>query len=344
MNQKPNEAGWFYHAPVRTVHREQVGAPPPSQIPGLGQIEVLEREVPKEMVFKDTDTKYIRMAKMGGRKDLLTIQPNTEKMAPVGYHRNEWFYLEDNALADKEEKEKEQQEWQFLLPEYMVHQGYQADQPELGPSEADGKPMRRAPYATDNKSSFYEDGTSLTDKTVRIPETMRPGYGVRSAKAPASVKGPAGASRRQPAADRSKPLGSQVQGDKSRLRYQPLPAEKEEPVSMSKLLSNAYDKEWHDKKDTWQQKQKETLDRSKGASKAEGPARTEYNNNYSKPASFGSHKPEYHRKNSSSSNKEPAARREEEKPKEPFKLSKFKNVPSRINTHQSPEVLAAVGN
>ena len=62
--------GWFYHAPAKKVQKEEpVGAPPPSQIPGMwGTDAPLEKEEPREMVFRDTDTKYIRMAKMGGRK------------------------------------------------------------------------------------------------------------------------------------------------------------------------------------------------------------------------------------------------------------------------------------
>ena len=40
--------------------------------------------------------------------DLLTIRPNPEtKREPVSYPRNEWFYLEDNALEDKSKQEQE---------------------------------------------------------------------------------------------------------------------------------------------------------------------------------------------------------------------------------------------
>nr|KAG5714791.1 hypothetical protein BaRGS_000279 [Batillaria attramentaria] len=288
----------------------------------LGQAEVLEKEEPREMVFRDTDTKYIRLAKMGGRKDLLTIQPNSsEKKQAVPYPRSEWFYLEDNALEEKEQKQREQEQWQFLLPEYMVHQSYQAGQTDQPEPEMTGKPMRRAPYATSNEqSSFYEDGHSLTDKTVKIPETKRPGYGVRSAKGPtAAVK-----KQQPPKVERAKPISSQKQAEKPRPRYPSMPSEKEEPVSMSKLLSNAYDAEWHEKLQKWHEKQGEHLERGKGAAKTEGPVRSEYNNNYSKPTSSTSHRGDTHRRPSGSkTDKTPAAKKEEEKPKEPFKLSKY---------------------
>lgn len=39
--------------------------------------------------------------------DLLQIKENsTQKKEPVGYPRNEWFYLEDNAIEDEAERKK----------------------------------------------------------------------------------------------------------------------------------------------------------------------------------------------------------------------------------------------
>ena len=64
------------------------------------------------MMFKDTDSKYIRMAKVGGRKDLLQFNPEsyggTKSQVPKGYQRNDWFYLEDNRMEDQEKKEEEE--------------------------------------------------------------------------------------------------------------------------------------------------------------------------------------------------------------------------------------------
>ena len=37
-------------------------------------------------------------------KDLLSIEPNTKTDKPVWYARNNWFYLEDNALEDQKEE------------------------------------------------------------------------------------------------------------------------------------------------------------------------------------------------------------------------------------------------
>ena len=62
--------GWFYHAPAKKVFTEKVDYPAPSNIPGIGFDEPgsLEPEQVKEMMFRETDSSYIRLAKMGGRK------------------------------------------------------------------------------------------------------------------------------------------------------------------------------------------------------------------------------------------------------------------------------------
>lgn len=344
-SQKPSEAGWFYHAPAKKVWKDPVGAPPPSQIPGLGNIEPLEREVPREMMFRETDTEYIRKAKMGGSKDLLTIRPNPEgKKAPVGYPRSEWFYLEDNALEDKD---KQQEQWQFLLPEYMVHQEYgnttandrsEEAYPQLG--DPNTVPMRRAPFATDeNMAQFNQDGRAMTDKTARIPEMRRPGFGVRNGKPP--PKGPVAQ-----VPDREKPTSSQVQGQRPRLKYQPMLDDDQEPTSMAKLISNTYDKEWHQRLDKWQGQQNKNREKSQAFVKSEeGPMCSEYHRTYSNHSKSSANPSKGLRgAGENGSAKEASAKKEEVKEKEPFKLSKFKNVPSRINTHQSPEVLARVGN
>merc|ERR1711874_423657 len=130
ISQNPKECGWFYHAPAKKQVMERMEAPAPSQIPGIGFDDPasMEQQQVREMMFKDTDSKYIRLAKMGGRKDLLQFNPHLygkKTTSPAGYHRNEWFYLEDNRMEDEEKKEEEKKEWEFLLPEYMVHKGYQ---------------------------------------------------------------------------------------------------------------------------------------------------------------------------------------------------------------------------
>jgi len=68
-------------------------------------------------------------------------------------------------------------DYEFLRPEYMVHEGFKKD-----PNGCYERP-RRGPIAHDALSIFErEPGKHSTDKTVRLPELKKPGYGVRSGK------------------------------------------------------------------------------------------------------------------------------------------------------------------
>ena len=52
-------------------------------------------------MFFSPDTKYVRMAKMGGREDLLRHRdPKPKPKEAVPYPRNDWFYLEDNKMEE----------------------------------------------------------------------------------------------------------------------------------------------------------------------------------------------------------------------------------------------------
>ncbi|PVD39098.1 hypothetical protein C0Q70_01726 [Pomacea canaliculata] len=111
---------------------------------------------------------------------------------------------------------------------------------------------------------------------------------------------------------------------------------------MSKLLSNSYEREWHEQNRT---KQAEQHGEAPTMVKEEKTVQGEHNTNDGHSPPTGATRsgrrnsgPKAIAKNTQSSKK-----KEDELKKEPFKLSKFKNVPARVDTHQIPEVLAAVG-
>ena len=66
------------------------------------------------------------------------------------------------------------------------------------------------------------------------------------------------------------------------------PAESEEKTDMVKLLSNTYEREWHDRVHKWQEKQGQSRDKSQVFIKNDAPVRSEYNNNYISTTSAGS--------------------------------------------------------
>ena len=66
-------------------------------------------------------------------------------------------------------------DYAFMRPDYMVHEPYKADQ-------NDYDRPKRGPLGYDRLSAFERDGNSVTDKTVKLPELRKTGYGVRSGK------------------------------------------------------------------------------------------------------------------------------------------------------------------
>ena len=73
-------------------------APPASQIPGIGGLkdefanpENDDRHFRRKWI-RDTDSKYIKLAKGGGRKNLLVFRsPPAKAEEPVPYPRVDWF-------------------------------------------------------------------------------------------------------------------------------------------------------------------------------------------------------------------------------------------------------------
>ena len=65
--------------------------------------EAPEYESPRKNWIKESDTAYVRLAKQGGRQDLLRMrEPKPKPAEPKGYPRNDWYYLEDNRAEDAE--------------------------------------------------------------------------------------------------------------------------------------------------------------------------------------------------------------------------------------------------
>ena len=94
----PFFSDWYYHAPSKRVVQPAKPAPPASQIPGIGGLpdelanpEGDDRHFRRKWI-RDTDSKYIKLAKGGGRKNLLTFRsPQVKAEEPVPYPRVEWF-------------------------------------------------------------------------------------------------------------------------------------------------------------------------------------------------------------------------------------------------------------
>lgn len=331
----PNEAGWFYHAPARRRQAEPVGYPPMSQIPGLTEDDGRPDDPPRPL-FRDTDTDYVRLAKQGGRQNLLYMKENSPvKKEPKGYPHCEWYYLEDNRIDDEAEKKKTEIEYDFLRPEYMVHEPYSKD--------SNGEYVRpaRGPLGHDKLSVFErEPGNHATDKTVKLPELVKPGFGVRSKK---PLKIPRTLKNEKPPSAATDP----GRGPRP-MKYLPMPGtEDNSRPKMNKILSYGYEKEWQEQLNKWQETQDVGRVRHQQMTHipGDGPM-SEYTSNFALKSAAVHSAPRPQRDTPSSQKSIGTAVRQTEtqrlrearlrKPeeKEVFKMTRFKNIPARIESHR----------
>ena len=81
-------------------------APALSQVPGLSETSGEENDPfskSKKGWIRDTDSKYIQMAKSGGRKDLLMFNgPNLRSNEPVAYPRVDWFDHQEPEVQERQ--------------------------------------------------------------------------------------------------------------------------------------------------------------------------------------------------------------------------------------------------
>ncbi|XP_031300843.2 uncharacterized protein C7orf57 homolog isoform X1 [Camelus dromedarius] len=206
---------WYYHLPVKRSEKA-VDAPPVSQIPGLSGL----REAPnghtpgtRRYWIKETDSEYVKLAKQGGRPDLLKhFAPGTRKGSPAAYSLPDW-YVHHSKPPTAEQRPIPA----VSLPDYMVYQ-------EFSPDRADGSyECRRGPFDFDVKTVWQREAEELEKekKKVRLPAI--------NSKYPGRVGTPLGP---------KDPAGS-------RLSLPPMPGQKtSSPTDFSKLISNGYKDEW----------------------------------------------------------------------------------------------------
>ncbi|XP_021506702.1 uncharacterized protein C7orf57 homolog isoform X1 [Meriones unguiculatus] len=206
---------WYYHVPVKRSEKA-VGAPPASQIPGLNDLgDSPNGNLPRARRYwiKETDSEYVKLAKQGGRPDLLKhVVPGSRKGSPVAYSLPDW-YIHNSKPPTAHQREVPA----VSIPDYMVYE-------EFNPDQANGSyESRLGPFDFDMKTVWQREAEEL--KNVK-----------RKVKLPAiNSKNP------------TKP-GTPVSNkdlDGSRLSLPPMPGQKTgSPTNFSKLISNGYKDEW----------------------------------------------------------------------------------------------------
>ncbi|XP_072033015.1 uncharacterized protein C7orf57-like [Amphiura filiformis] len=319
---------WFYHAPAKKKEGEgPADYPAPSQIPLSSYVMVDERDDDTGMKrgwIRDTDSKYVKLAKMGGRKVMRRREPRSTPTEAKAYPRVEWF---DHEEAEPSENENTGGR-PIYLPEYMVHEEHN---PEGYVDEhADTRqPLRRPPYSLQDKlTAFQRDGDSVTDKRVKLPEEQpfqRKPVGTKKEK---QLKA---AAKQQ--ANQRKASSQQSQ------RYPPVdippPHDK---ANISKLLSMGYQMDWYNDREKYYVEQKKIQDKQPKweVTKTEPKPSTEYRDYISKQELTRELKAKPKEKRISSAGRKSQERRgSQEENKTLFKISKFEKASPKVDTHWS---------
>ncbi|XP_051020671.1 uncharacterized protein C7orf57 homolog [Acomys russatus] len=207
---------WYYHLPVKRSEKA-VGAPPASQIPGLSDLgESPNGNLPRARRYwiKETDSEYVKLAKQGGRPDLLKhFAPGTRKGSPVAYSLPDW-YIHHSKPPTAFQREVPV----VSMPDYMVYE-------EFNPQQANGSyESRRGPFDFDMKTVWQREAEELEEnekRKVKLPAINSKNHS--KVGTPVSHKEPEG----------------------SRLSLPPMPGQKTgSPTNFSKLISNGYKDEW----------------------------------------------------------------------------------------------------
>ncbi|XP_036086423.1 uncharacterized protein C7orf57 homolog [Rousettus aegyptiacus] len=212
---------WYYHLPAKRSEKA-VDVPPASQIPGLSEL----RDPPNGHVLgtrrywvRETDSEYVKLAKQGGRPDLLVhfvpatgSGTGTRKGSAAAYSLPDWYIHHSKPpTADRRPVPA------VHVPDYMVYEEFNPD------PAASHYESRRGPFDFDVKTVWQREAEELEKekRKVRLPaiHTKPPS----KAGTPLGPRDPAG----------------------GRLSFPPMPGLKTgSPTNFSKLISNGYRDEW----------------------------------------------------------------------------------------------------
>ncbi|XP_075068759.1 uncharacterized protein C7orf57 homolog isoform X2 [Mixophyes fleayi] len=217
---------WFHHAPLKQSEKtSKDNNPPTSQIPGLSDLAEPHNELMHESRrnwIKETDSDYVKLAKQGGRADLLKqMTPAPNKSSAVAYATPDWYSHDDLTPSELTVAPLRN------VPDYMIHEAFGTEQSE---QKYEGK---RGPFDFDQKTVWQreteDDGNENHDKKVKLP-AINPKTTNDNPVIP-SGEGP--------------PL-SKAKNDKlgKKCFFPPMPGNKNEAVNFSKLLSNGYGDDW----------------------------------------------------------------------------------------------------
>ncbi|XP_072268190.1 uncharacterized protein C7orf57 homolog isoform X2 [Pyxicephalus adspersus] len=213
---------WYYHVPLKQNEKKsEVVLPPTSQIPGLSDLAEPHNDVlsgSRKKWIKDTDSDYVKLAKQGGRPDLLKHVTSVQKKAPpVSYAPPDWYTYENNPPPEPAVAPLKN------VPDYMIHEEFNVEQNEKyeakkGPFDFDEKTVWQRESVENEKENHH-------DKTVKLPAIKHDNNVTASGKGPPPTK-----------TKQNRPGKKCV--------FPPMPGNKNDVVNIGKLLSNGYGDDW----------------------------------------------------------------------------------------------------
>nr|XP_005278609.1 uncharacterized protein C7orf57 homolog isoform X1 [Chrysemys picta bellii] len=326
---------WYYHVPLKRSEKSvnsEIPIPPPSQIPGLSNLGEYHNEITfgsRRKWIKDTDSEYVKLAKQGGRPDLLKhFTPSTRKTSPVAYAAPDWYTHPSKPSPDDESKAHVSS-----MPDYMVHEEFKSDQLN-GNYET-----KRGPFDFDMKSTWQRDAEDKENKEKKKENAAQVEVHVGNTK---EVKLPA-INPKYPNRIPPSTANKEFHGG-NRLYFPPMPGQKNnEPVNFSKLISNGYRDDWIQQRNDWEKKIQQTSKNNEQPEETLPPS--EYQKKIGKKQKAKKYTLSFKRKTVAKIKDEPRSQSGPEISAPPkkslFKLNMFRGIPARIDSNRQQIKAAA---
>ncbi|CAN2389681.1 Chromosome 7 open reading frame 57, partial [Pristimantis euphronides] len=218
---------WFYHVPFKQTEMKTKGSIAPiSQISGLSDLAEPHNELKNEgnkRWIKKTDSEYVKLAKQGGRPDLLKHIDPPMKIQQISYAPPDWYSHEPLTIPPESAVAPLRN-----VPDYMIHE-------EFSQQRNDEKyKVKRGPFDFDQKTMWQRDledneKENSCDIKVKLPAINPKPMNANAVNA--SEKGPS---------------STKSKGDKlgKKCFFPPMPKNKNDSINIGKLLSNGYEDEW----------------------------------------------------------------------------------------------------
>ncbi|KAM5158266.1 uncharacterized protein C7orf57 homolog [Mantella aurantiaca] len=235
---------WYYHVPLKHIEKKSEPAlHPTSQIPGLSELAEPHNDLmsgSRKKWIRDTDSEYVKLAKQGGRPDLLKHMTSApKKTAPISYAPPDWYTYE-NLTPPPEPATAPLRN----VPDYMIHEEFNTEQSEQQYE------TRKGPFDFDQKTIWQRDSEETEienhhDKKVKLPAIKHDNIVTVSGKGPPPTK---------------------TRNDRpgKKCFFPPMPGNKNDAVHFGKLLSNGYGDEWLSQHGEQERKASQRFKTSKG--------------------------------------------------------------------------------